>query len=143
MNLSFRKPNDQEFEQIRSHIKEFELDDRNLIPEEFTAAFLNNELVGFGRLRNHADCTELCSLGVVKSYRNKKVGKTIVEELIRISPYRIYIVCIIPQFFISSGFRIIADYPLSIKNKLDYCIHDLPVPEEYVVLVHENSRIAH
>lgn len=60
--MTFRTPTLEEFILIRNYILQFELDDRNLKQEEFTAAFRENGLVGFGRLREHSDCIELCSL---------------------------------------------------------------------------------
>ena len=132
--LSFRTPSEKEFLQIRNYIQQFELDDRNLKKEEFTAAFRVNELVGFGRLRKHSDCTELCSLGVVTQHRRKGIGKAIVKELIQRTNNSIHLVCIIPYFFEPLGFQIVANYPWAIQDKLNYCIQELVVPETYVVM---------
>ncbi len=134
MDLLFKTPTEKEFQQICEYIHEFELDDRVLQRSEFAAAFLGDQLLGFGRLRVHADCTELCSLGVVTPYRRKGIGKAIVKELISKAPSMIYLVCIIPEFFTPLGFTIINKYPPSIKDKLDYCISELVVPETYVVM---------
>jgi len=135
LNLIFRTPSGNEFEQICGHIREFELDDRDLQPEQFTAAFRDGELVGFGRLRKHADCTELCSLGVVASQRRKGIGKALVAELVRNGPSTIYLSCIIPGFFTGQGFLITGTFPASMRDKLYYCSSELPVPETYVVMV--------
>lgn len=133
--LSFRIPSRQEFLQIRNYIQQFELDDRNLKQEEFTAAFRDDQLVGFGRLRKHVDCTELCSLGVVTSHRRKGIGKAIVKELIKRAEEQIHLVCIIPEFFIPFGFQIIESFPASIEDKLHYCTSELVVPEMYVAML--------
>ena len=133
--MTFRTPTKQEFLQIRNYIQQFELDDRNLKQEEFTAAFRENELVGFGRLRIHSDCVELCSLGVVTNHRRKGIGKAIVGELIQRSISFIHLVCIIPDFFTPFGFQIIEKFPLAIQEKLDYCTHELVVPETYVAML--------
>ncbi|MGQ0829228.1 MAG: GNAT family N-acetyltransferase [Bacteroidota bacterium] len=134
MTVSFKTPTEQEFQQIREYIHEFELDDRGLNKEQFTAAFRGNELVGFGRLRTHSDCIELCSLGVVTQHRRQGIGKAIVAELVRTSPLNLYLVCIIPEFFTPFGFKIVNSYPPPIKDKLNYCISELVVPEPYVVM---------
>jgi N-acetylglutamate synthase-like GNAT family acetyltransferase len=131
MSIEFRRPSATEFEQICDYIREFELDNRGLMQDEFTAAFRNGELLGFGRLRNHIDCTELCSLGVVTSHRKKGIGKAIVLELIKRSKIGIHLVCIIPDFFSPLGFIIIENFPPSIQNKIDYCTSELVVPEKY------------
>ena len=133
--LTFRTPNEHEFLQIRNYIQQFELDDRNLKQEEFTAAFRNNELVGFGRLREHSDCIELCSLGVVTNHRRQGIGKAIVKELIQRSNSSIHLVCIIPDFFTPFGFQIVKNYPSAIQDKLNYCTQELVVPETYVAML--------
>ncbi|MBA3704513.1 MAG: GNAT family N-acetyltransferase [Bacteroidetes bacterium] len=132
--LSFKTPTDQEFQDICNYIHEFELDNRILLKQEFTAAFRDNKLVGFGRLREHTECTELCSLGVVAQYRRKGIGKALTAELIRKAPLNLYLVCIIPEFFIPFGFNIVKNFPSIIQNKLNYCIEELFVPEIYVVM---------
>lgn len=133
--MTFRTPAQNEFLQIRNYIRQFELDDRNLKQEEFTAAFRENELVGFGRLRQHSDCTELCSLGVVTQYRRKGIGKAIVKELIKRSEKNIHLVCIIPEFFSPFGFKTVENFPSSIQDKIDYCTSELVVPETYVAMI--------
>jgi N-acetylglutamate synthase-like GNAT family acetyltransferase len=140
MHLLLRTPSDEDFKLIRNCIHAFELDDRELKKEEFCAAFEQQELRGFGRLRKHADCIELCSLGVVTPYRNKGIGKAITAELIRKEPHTaIYLVCIIPHFFTPFGFKEISTFPAAIHEKLDYCTHALPVPEPYVAMCLQKS----
>ena len=133
--LAFRTPNEYEFLHIRNYIQQFELDDRNLKQEEFTAAFRENELVGFGRLRQHSDCIELCSLGVVTDHRRQGIGKAIVKELIERSKSSIHLVCIIPDFFTPFGFQTVNKFPSAIEDKLNYCTHQLVVPETYVAML--------
>ncbi len=134
MNIQFKIPTDKEFQQICGYIHEFELDNRVLLRSEFTAAFLNNELVGFARLREHYNCIELCSLGVVIPNRRQGIGRGIVKELINKMSESIYLVCIIPEFFSPFGFNVVNKYPAPIQDKLDYCLNELIVPETYVVM---------
>ncbi|OFY82330.1 MAG: hypothetical protein A3F72_03410 [Bacteroidetes bacterium RIFCSPLOWO2_12_FULL_35_15] len=137
MNLHLRIPDDKEFLQIVEYIHEFDLDSRALQKEQFTAAYRDNELVGFGRLRKHEDCLELCSLGVVAQHRRKGIGKAIVKELIRKADRSIYLVCIIPEFFMQLGFGIVNEFPTSIHKKINYCKEELIVPESYVAMFYE------
>ncbi len=134
MNLTLRNPSNKEFEQICLHIREYELDNRDLQQQQFTVAIRENKLVGFGRLRTHPDCMELCSLGVVTDYRKQGIGKAIVQELIKKAIHSIYLVCIIPDFFKPFGFRETEKYPASILDKKKYCNSELVVPERYVVM---------
>ncbi|MBL7884352.1 MAG: GNAT family N-acetyltransferase [Bacteroidia bacterium] len=134
MNLELKTPNKIEFEQIRNYIREFELDNRELKQDQFVAAYRNNELVGFGRLRERGDCTELCSLGVITTERRKGIGKAIVKELLKRSKEELYLVCIIPDFFAPFKFQETLYYPKSIQEKIDYCTAELIVPEKYVAM---------
>ena len=136
--LVFKTPTDTEFIDVCVLIDEYELDNRNLYKNEFTIALLNNKLVAFGRLREHNDCKELCSIGVIKKHRTQKIGSSLIKHMINNVPAPIYVVCIIPEYFKKFGFKITRNYPLSIKNKMDYCTNDLPVPETYVAMVLEN-----
>lgn len=133
--FTFRKPTDKEFKQIGSFITEFELDNRDLKKEQFIAALRDSELVGFGRLREHTDCLELCSLGVVTLYRRQGIGRAIVAKLIENFSKNIYLVCIIPDFFIPFGFQKVKTFPISIQNKIEYCTSELVVPESYVAML--------
>lgn len=134
MHLIFASPSDAEFKQVRQYIQAFELDDRELKKEEFCIASANGQLLGFGRLRRHADCTELCSLGVIESHRHHRIGTAVTQELIKRAKETIYLVCIIPDFFTPFGFHVVSDFPASIQQKLDYCRDSLPVPETYVAM---------
>jgi N-acetylglutamate synthase-like GNAT family acetyltransferase len=134
MSLLFASPSEADFKQICQYIHAFELDDRELKKEEFCAAFLNDRLLGFGRLRKHPDCIELCSLGVVESHRHQHIASAITGELLKKEPHSIYVVCIIPDFFSRFGFEQVATYPPSIQQKLEYCRQALSVPEPYVAM---------
>jgi N-acetylglutamate synthase-like GNAT family acetyltransferase len=134
MQLVLRNPTDKEFEQVCSFVEVFELDNRDLQKEQFTIAIYNDELFGFGRLREYTDCFELCSLGVVIPHRMQGIGKAIVTKLIQHSSKNIYLVCIIPEFFVPFGFQQVKEYPATIQNKMNYCTSELVVPETYVAM---------
>ncbi len=135
MKITTRSPDSEEFLQICSFIKEFELDGRELKKEEFIAAFQEGQLCGFGRIREHADCSELCSLGVLEGFRLRGIGRAIVKELILKASAQLYLVCIIPEFFIPFGFQQVETVPVSIKDKTEFCQQHLQVPEAYVAML--------
>lgn len=128
------------FESVKSGIEEMWLDDRHLNYKQFFVAInSNNEVIGFGRIREYEDCAEVCSVGVFEKYRKKGVGKNIVSKLVKEfckkSEKPIYVVTIIPNFFEKLNFEMVqAPYPLAIQEKLEYCIQNLSVPEKYVVM---------
>jgi len=115
-------------------IQRFELDDRELDYQQFLVAKENDELLGFGRIRQRDDCFELCSLGVTEPMRLKGIGKQLVKALILKSSNPLFLVCIIPEFFTPFGFDVVSEYPEAMQEKLNYCTSELVVPETYVVM---------
>lgn len=136
MKFTIGTPTPQQFEQVKRFIRNFELDNRELHPDQFLVACNGNELIGFGRIRDYDHCSELCSLGVIEPERNKGIGKALVKELITKAQHPLYLVCIIPNYFIALGFSIVHSYPVPLAEKLNYCTSELCVPEQYVVMKH-------
>lgn len=115
------------------------MDNRALNKEEFLVAMSNDELVGFGRIRQRDNCSELCSLGVIESERLKGVGKQLVQALIKKANDPLYLVCIIPTFFEPFGFYKVDEFPKEMQEKLNYCTSELAVPEKYVVMKYKKE----
>jgi N-acetylglutamate synthase-like GNAT family acetyltransferase len=134
MEFTLQQPTPGQFSAICQYIQAFELDNRNLQKEEFIVALYQDEILGFGRLRKHVDCVELCSLGVVTPHRMKGIGKGLVKALVESTAAPIYLVCIIPEFFSPFGFQQINTFPDAIKNKMNYCTQELVVSETYVTM---------
>lgn len=117
------------------------MDDRDLNCHQFLVAKDNDELIGFGRIRKHNGCDEFCSLGVLESKRFNGIAKLLVEARIKIATQPIYLVCIIPKYFESLGFKIVEDYPPEMADKLKYCMSELVVPEKYVVMKYIGNNV--
>lgn len=110
------------------------MDNRDLQSHQFLVAKEGDELVGFARIRKHNSCDEFCSLGIIESKRFNGIAKELVLARIKIATHPIYLVCIIPDYFESLGFKIVNEYPLEMLDKLNYCTSELVVPEKYVVM---------
>lgn len=123
-----------QFTEVKKRIAEFALDDRNLTPEEFLVLSKNEQLLAFGRIRQHSSCAELCSLGVIEEARHLGLARKLINALCEATKRPIYLVSIIPDFFSEFGFEICQDFPDEIAHKLAYCQNDLPVSETYVVM---------
>lgn len=131
------------FEQVIKGIEIMQLDNRELKMNDFWVALVENTiLAGFGRIRKYSNAAEVCSVGVFEKYRNNGIGKSIIQQLIynftiiQKNTLPIYVVTIIPKYFEKLGFEIIkeASYPKEIYDKWLYCVSELPVPEEYVIM---------
>ena len=137
LNITYASLSD--FQSVKKFIQLYELDDRDLHHSQFLVAKQNHKIKGFGRIRNHMDGCELCSLGVIEPERCKGIGKKLVESLIKKAEHPLYLVCIIPEFFIPFGFKITTQYPIALAEKLNYCTSELVVKETYVVMKYDNT----
>jgi N-acetylglutamate synthase-like GNAT family acetyltransferase len=108
-----------------------------MFKEQFLLAKNADALIGFARLRKHSSCDEYCTLGVLESERSQGIAKKITEAIIKKSTQDLYLVCVIPQYFENLNFKIVNEYPLELKKKLDYCLSELTVEENYVVMKHQ------
>ena len=136
--MNIEKATENDFEEIKKYIAEFDLDDRDLQQHQFLVAKENHKLLGFGRSRKHNGCDEFCSLGVLKENRFNGVARKLILARIKIATQPIYLVCIIPSYFEKLGFVIVDEYPPEIADKLHYCTSELTVPEKYVVMKYQN-----
>jgi N-acetylglutamate synthase-like GNAT family acetyltransferase len=135
----FKQPNQEEFEQVKQLVKEFWLDDADLQPIQFSVLSDNGKVVAFGRLREHADATELCTMGVAKDLQKMGYGKKMVLHLQNIAKRDIYLVTVIPDFFGEIDFKIVDTYPDSLRKKVDRCSADFHVGETYHVMKWEKK----
>ncbi|HWY35748.1 MAG TPA: GNAT family N-acetyltransferase [Nitrosopumilaceae archaeon] len=123
-----------DMKEVNIYINDFRLDDDGIKHEQFLIARSNNNIVGFGRIREYPNCSELCTLGVIFPERLKTIGSQLVLELIKKAEKKVYLVCTIPDFFAPFGFKITDNYPQVIAKKLFRCETILTVPEKYVVM---------
>ena len=125
--ILIRQPNEVEFQGVKSYVKKFSLDDREMNRQEFKVLLYDNKLAAFGRLKNHTDGIELCTIGVVEEYRGKQLGNAIVRELLSDIKQDVYLVTVIPAFFTKLGFKEAKEYPIFLQNKRDnFCEHHHP-----------------
>ena len=123
----------EDFEAIKKHIVDLELDDRRMMREEFLTVS-GTALAGFGRVREFNNFSEMCSLGILPGERCKGLGIELTRKLMEKALRPIYMVCVIPSFFETLGFTVCRHYPKEMQEKLDYCMSHLAVPEPYVVM---------
>lgn len=123
-----------DFGDVIKFIELLQLDNNDLNPSQFLVAKRSGKVIGFGRLRTYAGCSELCSLGVMEPFRNKGVGTALANELIGLLERPLFVVTIIPAFFERLGFVETFDFPKEIKVKMDYCTGSLPVEEAYLAM---------
>lgn len=124
----------QHFDSLKHSVKELELDDRQMSPEQFMIVEEKGELMGFARLKKFSGFAELCTLGVPEQFRLKGIASQIVKALSETADCPLYLVSTLPSFFSKLGFVVCENYPAEIQQKLAYCNAHLSVKEKYVVM---------
>lgn len=124
----------QHFKSLTDSVRELELDDRQMTPEQFMVVEEKGELMGFARLRNFGGFAELCTLGVPEQFRLKGIATELVNTIKETANSPLYLVSTMPAFFSKLGFVECENYPTEIHEKLAYCRANLPVEEKYVVM---------
>ena len=110
-----------DLQEIHFLAKNFDLDIENISWQQFVVVKKEEHVIGFGRLRTYPQCTEVATVGVIPSERNKGIGTAIVQALIRLSPAELYVTCVIPDFFGMLGFEKVKQYPSVLQKKVDFC----------------------
>ena len=112
---------------INHYINKYGLDNENLDYCQFLTAEVENELAGFGRIKQYCpnedlnknlkecelhkggDCHhiyELASIGVVKKFRKNHIGKKLILTLLyNCRAEEIWLTTIIPEYFKQFGFK--------------------------------------
>jgi N-acetylglutamate synthase-like GNAT family acetyltransferase len=67
----------------------------------------DGRVAGLVALKTHADCLELCGLGVDPAFRGRGLARTLVEALMAEAPGEVHLATIISEFFERCGFHII------------------------------------
>jgi N-acetylglutamate synthase-like GNAT family acetyltransferase len=99
---------------------ELDMGDFNI--RDFLLAFSGDALAGFVRMRKYSDCLELSTLGVLREYRKKGLGKKLVLALLDKFPgEKVFVTTVIPGFFLKCGFAKTENYPDSLTPKINFC----------------------
>jgi N-acetylglutamate synthase-like GNAT family acetyltransferase len=134
MNVAFKHPDEQEFEQVKQMVDEFWLVNENMQPEQFQVISDNGKVIAFARLKEKEDATELGTLGVDIAFRRKGWGSKMVVHLLGLAKRDVYVVTTLFEFNARLGFKLVDEYPESVRKNLEACRKDYYVPEPYFVM---------
>ena len=119
---------------IRSLLQVLHLDQEDLNLQEFKVCKLGHELIAIGRIRQHDDCLELCSLGVDELHRGKGVGKLLIKALLSEQHQDVYVVTEIPGYFQEQGFKITDKVWTSLLLKQKRCVDQLACQKPVIMI---------
>lgn len=101
-----RKATQTDIEKIKPYIEEFKLDSEDLDYEKFYIFECNGVIAGFGRYKNYGTCYEIATIGVLKKYRTKGIGRIIINQLLKAIPSdEVWLTTVIPDYFREFGFK--------------------------------------
>ena len=106
---------------IQQVAKQLDLDCKALSADQFLVAKSDNRILGFGRIRRYADCSEIATVGVVPEVQQKGIGTLLVKALIAKGPAELFVTCVVPYFFNKLGFKLVKQYPAVLQKKVDFC----------------------
>jgi len=121
MAMTIRKATSDDQPQIDTLARKLGLDYEGMDEDAFWLAEAEGRIVGIVGLKKHADCHELCALGVDPSFRNKGLGRDLVQALLRSADRDIYLATIIPSFFKACGFEKASPVPQSMNKGPEWC----------------------
>lgn len=119
--MQVRKVRPPDFPRILELARSYGLDYHNMEGDDFWVAEKNGRITGICGLKIHADCQELCSLGVEEDDRGRGVAGKLVRTLLRNVQGQIYLATIIPEFFERFGFKKTNRIPPSMIRKPEWC----------------------
>ncbi|MCT7985307.1 GNAT family N-acetyltransferase [Laspinema sp. A4] len=106
---------------IRKLVFQAKLDPTQLRWENFSVIEFQDKVIACGQLRQFADCQELGSLVVEKSWRDRGLGSYLVQHLVKEATAPVYVECMgwLVEFYEHLGFVEIAwkDLPKPLKIK--------------------------
>ena len=117
--IFFRRARPDDLHFIAQELTRLRLDAEELDPNQFYLAIAGDKIIGFGRIKRYQGICEMASVAVLEEYRGKGIGREIAGRLVNDCPNKtVYLVTDIPAFFEKLGFKITADYPTILGEKL-------------------------
>jgi N-acetylglutamate synthase-like GNAT family acetyltransferase len=137
--MRLRRAEPRDFDDIVDLARRLELDHAGMDEDIFWVAEESGEVIGIVALREHPDCEELCSLGVDPAFRERGVGRALVEALMAEAPGDVHLATVIPEYFQVLGFVPAPDVPASFieKRKTPWC--EGCRPDLCTVMVRKNA----
>lgn len=136
-----RKAIESDIEKIKPFIEEFNLDFQDLDYQKFYIFEYDGILAGFGRYKNYDSYYEIATIGVLKPFRNRCIGKTIVKQLLNTIPCNeIWLTTIIPDYFKKFGFKKSDNAPESLIFKTRNICKKFNKSEEFSVFMKLNKQ---
>jgi len=90
---------------IEQTIREFNLDEENLEPDQFVTLWKPGRMIAFGRIKPYQRTYELGAVAVVEEERGQGLGEAVIRELIRRFPQdEVYITTNLPAYYERLGF---------------------------------------
>lgn len=119
--MVIRSARHEDFSQIVALAEELGLDYEEMEKDSYWVAEEAGRILGMVGLKKHADCHELCALGVSPGNRGKGLGRKLVSALLLDADRDIYLATIIPGFFERCGFEKRTRFPASMKKAPEWC----------------------
>lgn len=112
-----RRAQEEDLPRIVDLARSLGLDYPGMENDDLWVAEDEGRVIGLVGLKTHADCLELCALGVEPTRRRGGVAKALVEALMAEAPGPVHLATVIPGFFEACGFERTRYVPRSFIEK--------------------------
>lgn len=119
--MPIRKAAKADFPDIIRLARRLNLDYAGMDSDSFWVAEEGLRILGMVGLKKHAECLELCALGVEEKWRGRGWGGQLVQALLREAPGDLHLATVIPDFFARFGFVKADAVPPSMVKKAEWC----------------------
>jgi N-acetylglutamate synthase-like GNAT family acetyltransferase len=124
VSIQYRNATPNDIPDIQQLLEGVRGDDRDMTPDEFIVAHMDDKIVGCARIKMlETGEPELASVAVVAGMRGRGIGSELVNSIARRERHRpIYLLCLeeAGAFYLKLGFRIASPKELPAELKQEY-----------------------
>ncbi len=134
LDYKISRPSEEDWSEVVRLAEDINLDRRAMRPGEFMVCKRDGMMLGIGRIRQHPDCKELCTLGVVEAYRGLGIGTALVRHLLEGVKEPVYVVTDVPGYFKRLGFEPNDTNLFSLNEKRRICLSELSCSDPVIMI---------
>jgi N-acetylglutamate synthase-like GNAT family acetyltransferase len=135
--MKIQKARTEDRQQIHNLAEFLGLDYPGMEGDDAWIAEEGGRIAGIVALKRHADCDELVALGVDPEYRDRGLGRRLIQALFAEVPGDVFLATVIPDFFERCGFKEVSSPPAGMTKDPVWCEG---CPKEHCAIMVRTAR---